>query len=155
MSDQVLINDDDGVRVIRMNRPEKKNALTQPMYAAMTRALDEAGTDPAIRCVVIAGAPGAFSAGSDIADFLKAAEGGLKPITIDFLKALSRNRKPLVAAVNGLAAASAPPCCCIATSSSPRPARHSRRRSPGSGLSPKRRQACWRRYAWDMRALSP
>jgi enoyl-CoA hydratase/carnithine racemase len=103
MSDPVLITDDGAVRIVRMNRPEKKNALTQPMYAAMTRALDEAGENSAIRCIIFAGAPGAFSAGSDIADFLKAAEGGLKPITIDFLKALSRNRKPLVAAVNGLA----------------------------------------------------
>jgi enoyl-CoA hydratase/carnithine racemase len=103
MSDSVLVTDDGAVRTIRMNRPEKKNALTQPMYAAMTRVLDEAGENPAIRCIVFAGAPGAFSAGSDIADFLKAAEGGLKPITVDFLKALSRNRKPLVAAVNGLA----------------------------------------------------
>ena len=101
MSDSVIVSDDGAVRVIRMNRPEKKNALTQPMYAAMTRALDEAAA--AIRCIVIAGAPGAFSAGSDIADFLKAAEGGLEPITIDFLKALTRNRKPLVAAVDGLA----------------------------------------------------
>jgi enoyl-CoA hydratase/carnithine racemase len=103
MSDEIRVIDDGPVRVIRMNRPEKKNALTQPMYAAMTRALDEAGTDGAIRCIVFAGAPGAFSAGSDIADFLKAADGGLEPITIDFLKALSRNRKPLVAAVNGIA----------------------------------------------------
>ena len=43
MSDSVLVADDDGIRTIRMNRPEKKNALTQPMYAAMTAALDEAG----------------------------------------------------------------------------------------------------------------
>jgi enoyl-CoA hydratase/carnithine racemase len=103
MPDSVLVTDDSGVRIVRMNRPEKKNALTQPMYAAMTRALDEAGADPAIRCILFAGAAGAFCAGSDIADFLKAAEGGLKPITVDFLKALVRNQKPLVAAVNGLA----------------------------------------------------
>jgi enoyl-CoA hydratase/carnithine racemase len=103
MPDSVLVTDDSGVRIVRMNRPEKKNALTQPMYAAMTRALDEAGADPAIRCIMFAGAAGAFCAGSDIADFLKAAEGGLKPITVDFLKALVRNQKPLVAAVNGLA----------------------------------------------------
>jgi len=103
MSDSVLISDDGGVRVIRMNRPEKKNALTQPMYTAMTAALDSAQSDPAVRCVLFAGSPGAFSAGSDIADFLAAAQGGLKSITVDFLKALVGNDKPLVAAVNGLA----------------------------------------------------
>jgi enoyl-CoA hydratase/carnithine racemase len=103
MPEPVVVTDDGAVRIIRMNRPEKKNALTQPMYAEMTRALGEANASPAIRCVMLAGAPGVFSAGSDINDFLKAAEGGLKSITIDFLKALAHNQKPLVAAVGGLA----------------------------------------------------
>jgi enoyl-CoA hydratase/carnithine racemase len=103
MSDLVDVTDDGGIRTIRMNRPEKKNALTQPMYAAMTAALNEAGTNVAIRCVVIAGVPGAFSAGSDIGDFQKRAETGLEPVTVDFLHALARSRKPLVAAVSGLA----------------------------------------------------
>jgi enoyl-CoA hydratase/carnithine racemase len=103
MSDQVLVSDDGGVRVIRMNRPEKKNALTQPMYAAMTAALDEAQANDGVRAIVIAGAPGAFCAGSDIGDFQKRAEGGLEPVTIGFLHALARNQKPLVAAVGGIA----------------------------------------------------
>jgi len=103
MPDQVVVTDDDGVRIVRMNRPEKKNALTQPMYAEMTRALREAEGSDTIRCVIFAGSPGAFCAGSDISDFQKRAEGGLKPITVDFLHALVRNSKPLVAAVDGLA----------------------------------------------------
>jgi enoyl-CoA hydratase/carnithine racemase len=103
MPDEVLVTDDDGVRMIRMNRPEKKNALTQPMYAEMTRALRQAEDMPAIRCLIFAGCPGAFCAGSDIGDFQKRAEGGLKPVTVDFLHALVRNSKPLVAAVDGLA----------------------------------------------------
>src|SRR5438270_2372324 len=103
MPDQVVVTDDEGVRIVRMNRPEKKNALTQPMYAAMTRALREAEDSDTIRCVVFAGSPGAFCAGSDISDFQKRAEGGLKPITVEFLHALVRNPKPLVAAVDGLA----------------------------------------------------
>jgi enoyl-CoA hydratase/carnithine racemase len=103
VSDPVLVTDNDGVRIIRMNRPEKKNALTQPMYAAMTAALDDAQGNRAIRCIVIAGGAGAFCAGSDIGDFQKRAEGGLEPVTIGFLHALARNQKPLVAAVDGLA----------------------------------------------------
>ena len=99
MSDSIVVTDDGAVRIIRMNRPEKKNALTQPMYAAMTRALREAGTNDAIGCVMIAGGPGAFCAGSDIGDFQKRAEGGLEPVTVDFLQALARNQKPLVAAL--------------------------------------------------------
>jgi enoyl-CoA hydratase/carnithine racemase len=104
MTDSIIVQDDGAVRTIRMNRPEKKNALTQPMYAAMTRALSEAGANPAIRCIIFAGAPNAFCAGSDIGDFQKRAEdGGLEPVTVDFLRALVRNEKPLVAAVGGTA----------------------------------------------------
>jgi enoyl-CoA hydratase/carnithine racemase len=103
VSDPVLVTNQDGVRVVRMNRPEKKNALTQPMYAAMTAALADAQDNGAIRCIMIAGGPGAFCAGSDIGDFQKRAEGGLEPVTIGFLHALARNQKPLVAAVDGLA----------------------------------------------------
>ncbi len=104
MSDQVLVADDGAVRLIRMNRLEKKNALTQPMYEAMTRALGEAADNDAIRCIMLAGAPGAFCAGADIGEFLESAQsGGLRPKTVEFLHALARNQKPLVAAVGGLA----------------------------------------------------
>lgn len=103
MPDEVLVTDEDGVRMIRMNRPEKKNALTQPMYVEMTRALRESEDLDSVRCVIFAGGPGAFCAGSDIADFQKRAEGGLNPITVDFLHALVRNPKPQLAAVDGLA----------------------------------------------------
>jgi len=103
MPDHILVKDDGAVRIIRMNRPDKKNALTQPMYAEMTRALREGQEREGIHCVMFAGAPGAFSAGSDISDFLKAAEGGLEPITVEFLDALARTQKPLVAAVGGIA----------------------------------------------------
>jgi len=104
MSESVEVTDDDGVRIIRMNRPEKKNALTQPMYATMTAALGEAGANDAIRCVMIAGGPGAFSAGADISEFLESAKtGALRPKTLEFLNALARSEKPLVAAVGGLA----------------------------------------------------
>ena len=104
MSDSIVVTDDGAVRIIRMNRPEKKNALTQPMYAAMTRALREAEANEAIRCLMLAGGQGAFCAGADIGEFLESAQsGGLRPHTVDFLKALARNQKPLVAAVGGLA----------------------------------------------------
>lgn len=103
MTGDIAVTDDGAVRIIRMNRPEKKNALTLAMYTDMTRALQEADQSEAIRCVVIAGAPGAFCAGNDIADFLKAAGGGLDPRGHEFLHALARRQKPLVAAVNGVA----------------------------------------------------
>src|SRR3984957_4055359 len=104
MSDSIIVTDDGAVRVIRMNRPEKKNALTQPMYAAMTRAMREAEADEAIGCLVLAGGQRAFCAGADIGEFLESAQsGGLRPHTLEFLRALANNQKPLVAAVGGLA----------------------------------------------------
>lgn len=103
MTAEIVVTEEDSIRMVRMNRPDKKNALTQTMYAEMTRALREAEANDAIRCVVLAGGPGAFCAGSDISDFQKRAEGGLKPVTVDFLHALVRNPKPLLAAVDGLA----------------------------------------------------
>src|ERR1700686_4850059 len=104
MSDSIVVTDDGAVPIIRMNRPKKKSALTQPMYAAMTRAMHEAEANEAIRCLVLAGGRGAFCAGADIGEFLESAQsGGLRPHTLEFLKVLANNQKPLVAAVGGLA----------------------------------------------------
>ena len=103
MNDALAVTDDAGVRTIRLNRPEKKNALTLAMYLEMTRALKEADAADATSCVMIAGAGGTFCAGNDITDFLKAASGGLDPRAHEFLLALARVRKPLVAAVRGAA----------------------------------------------------
>jgi enoyl-CoA hydratase/carnithine racemase len=85
-----------------MNRLEKKNALTLPMYQTMADAIGGAANDTAIRCLLIAGGPAAFCAGNDIGDFMKMAQGGAlgQPI-LDFLYALARCEKPIVAAVNG------------------------------------------------------
>ena len=105
MSDLVLVSDDGPVRTVRLNRPDKKNALTVPMYAALVAALDGAAASASTRVIVIAGAPGAFCAGNDLQDFLDATRSaeGLAPPLIAFLYALARAEKPLVAAVGGLA----------------------------------------------------
>ena len=105
MTDLVIVRDEGPIRTLRMNRPDKKNALTLAMYEAMSAALESAGSSPALRCVVIAGAPGAFCAGNDLADFLAMVENaeGLAAPIMRFLHALARAEKPLVAAVSGLA----------------------------------------------------
>jgi enoyl-CoA hydratase/carnithine racemase len=103
MPDPIVVLHDGAVRIIRINRPEKKNALTLAMYVEMTRAMREAEASDAIRCVMLAGAPGAFCAGNDIADFLAAADSGLHPPALEFLTTLACSRKPLVAAVGGAA----------------------------------------------------
>lgn len=104
-SDLIIVRDDGAIRTVRINRPEKKNALTPPMYEALSAAFEGAARDDAVRCVVIAGAPDAFCAGNDLADFLHAAEhgGGLAPPAVHLLVNLAHGEKPLVAAVRGLA----------------------------------------------------
>jgi enoyl-CoA hydratase/carnithine racemase len=86
-----------------MNRPDKKNALTLPMYDAMAAAIEEAPKNPALRCLLIAGAPNGFCAGNDIGDFIKMAtgEGALGAPILRFLHALARCEMPLLAAVQG------------------------------------------------------
>src|SRR5471030_2297566 len=101
MSELVLVTDDWPVRTIRMNRPEKKNALTMAMYDAMASGIENAGQDK--RCLLIAGAPAGFCAGNDIGEFLKMTgpSGALGAPIIRFLYALARCELPLVAAVQG------------------------------------------------------
>ncbi len=93
-----------GVLVIRLNRPEKKNAITTAMYARMTEALHEADNDAEIRAVAFLGTDNCFSAGNDMADFLTyAMGGGGRPSAADFLQALATCDKPMVSGVDGLA----------------------------------------------------
>jgi enoyl-CoA hydratase/carnithine racemase len=101
---EVLVADDAGLRTIRLNRPEKRNALTRAMYGAMRDALREAAARPAIRAVLITGGPDCFTSGNDVNDFkarsATPAESGPTPAR-DFLFALRDCPKPVVAAVAG------------------------------------------------------
>jgi enoyl-CoA hydratase/carnithine racemase len=105
MTDLIKISDKDGVRTIRMNRADKKNALNAEMYAAMAQAVAGANLERDIRCLLIAGVPGAFCAGNDLKDFQEAAKGGrgLGDQAVAFLHALAACEKPIVAAVQGVA----------------------------------------------------
>ncbi len=101
----VEVSDEGPVRRVRMNRPDKKNALNAAMYEALAAAVAGTKTEPAIRCLLIEGVEGAFCAGNDIEEFRQAAESGegLGTSVIRFLHALASCERPLVAAVNGLA----------------------------------------------------
>ena len=102
MTHEIDIRRDDGVQTIRINRPEKKNALTFPMYEAMERALIEGDTDAAVTAHIFLGAPGIFSAGNDIKDFLaRSTSGGLPSRTTAFIRRLPVVKKPMIAAVDG------------------------------------------------------
>ncbi len=104
MTQNIEIERRGAVQIIRMNRPEKKNALTRAMYAAMADALTGGDADPAVRVHVFLGVPGAFSAGNDLADFLAIATGGEGGSEVwDFLLALAGSQKPIVSGVDGIA----------------------------------------------------
>lgn len=102
MSD-VLIEKRNGVLRLTMNRPDKKNALTGPMYDAMTAALKDAEGDDAIRAILLDGAGGSFTAGNDLGDFLAVAQGKGQSRAFPFIEAVALLEKPIVAAVDGVA----------------------------------------------------
>lgn len=103
MSEFILSEVRQQVLWLTLNRPEKKNALTQDMYRALNQALVEAEQDTSIAAVVITGAGDSFTAGNDLHDFLavEALDDTAPPF--QFLYTLSRLTVPVVAAVNGLA----------------------------------------------------
>lgn len=105
MSAPVSILDDGAVRIVRLQRADKKNALNTEMYEALANALSGLKAAPHIRSVMIAGAPGAFCAGNDMEEFRDAARSGegLSPVILRFLHALAACERPIVAAVDGLA----------------------------------------------------
>lgn len=107
MTEHIIVTDEESTRTIVMRRPEKKNTLTQEMYLAMSDAIDTAQSDPAIRCLILTGRSGVFTAGNDISDFLQAAttkDDGARPRNaVIFLQSLVNNKKPIIAAVDGIA----------------------------------------------------
>lgn len=94
---------EDRILKVVINRADKKNALTQPMYTAMTQALEELDRNPELRVVYITGVGNVFTSGNDVMDFM----GGLDSLEDSpvgrFLKAIATTQKPMIAAVNGLA----------------------------------------------------
>jgi enoyl-CoA hydratase/carnithine racemase len=103
MSEEVLVAQADGVCELRLNRPQKRNAITLAMYASLHGALLAAQRDPAVRVVLLSGEGAGFCAGNDLNDFLDGP--GLSPDhpVLGFLKTLAAYEKPLIAAVHGQA----------------------------------------------------
>jgi enoyl-CoA hydratase/carnithine racemase len=107
MTDPVLTRFADGVLTVTLNRPEKKNAITQGMYAVLAEATERARTDDAVRVLLFRAEGDSFSAGNDIADFIAIGSSGGGQVVdapvFRFLKALADLDKPAVAAVRGRA----------------------------------------------------
>lgn len=102
MSEHVFTSREGAVLSLRLNRAEKKNALTGAMYQALTAGIREANADAGIGAIALLGQPGIFCAGNDIKDFIGfAMGGGIGTPILDFLAALVDNGKPLIAGVDG------------------------------------------------------
>ena len=101
MTDHVLTENSNGVLTIQLNRADKRNALTQPMYSIMAEALGVAEADPDVRVILLTGSGGCFTAGNDLAGFLEGPSLDLDGPTIAFMRALARTTKVVVAQVDG------------------------------------------------------
>ena len=100
---QILAEQQGAVLVLKLNRAEKKNALTQEMYQTLASKINEAAGDFAIRCVVIASEGDSFTAGNDINDFANNPQMDEGSPVFNFLFAIHNFPKPLIAAVHGRA----------------------------------------------------
>ena len=102
MSEHVRIDKNGGVLAITLARPERRNAITVAMYAALADAFERAAKDPSIRVITIRGEGQDFAAGNDLADFLNVPPGDRSDIPVwRLLRALARCEIPVVAAVHG------------------------------------------------------
>ena len=101
MNSDIQTEAHEAILSIRINRPEKQNALTHDMYTALANAMQEADDDPTIRVIFLTGTQECFTAGNDIGDFMnKPPSDSDSPVFI-FLRVLARLKKPLVVAANG------------------------------------------------------
>jgi enoyl-CoA hydratase/carnithine racemase len=101
--DEIVVTAGDGVRVVTLNRPAVRNAMTATMartYAAALRAADD---DPAVRAIVVTGAGTSFCAGADLAILREGATAirEFLPERADYPLLAYRLRKPVIAALNG------------------------------------------------------
>lgn len=102
MSEHVRVERSGALTSIALARPERRNAITIAMYAALADAVEEAAADPSVRLIAFRGEGQDFAAGNDLADFLQARPGGAEEIAVwRFLRVLCACETPLIAAVHG------------------------------------------------------
>jgi enoyl-CoA hydratase/carnithine racemase len=102
VSEHVRVEKGDGVLAITLARPERRNAITIAMYAALADAIESAAKDPEVRVITLRGEGQDFAAGNDLADFLTALPRSDEEIPVwRLLRVLAENEVPLVAAVHG------------------------------------------------------
>ncbi|SDA25443.1 Enoyl-CoA hydratase/carnithine racemase [Methylobacterium sp. UNC378MF] len=89
-----------GIRLVTIDRLERRNALDRVTYASLTAAFETAGRDASVRALVLTGAGECFTAGNDLKDFQDVETGGASP-GLTFLRTLRACPIPVVAAVEG------------------------------------------------------
>ncbi|MEX1198128.1 MAG: enoyl-CoA hydratase [Pseudohongiellaceae bacterium] len=99
----ILQHRHDGVLTLQIRRPEKKNALTRSMYRALAEGLRSADADDEVRVVLIRGEEDCFTSGNDVNDFVNVPDADEERPSVQFMQAISGARKPVIAAVGGLA----------------------------------------------------
>ncbi|MDR5752440.1 MULTISPECIES: enoyl-CoA hydratase/isomerase family protein [unclassified Caballeronia] len=113
-TDSLLIEDRAAVRLLTMNRPDKRNALNNELTQALLDALEAADRDPSVKAIVLAGAGQAFCAGADIKEFggfvnagdsSSAAQAALDRahLTTNLHRVFSQLGKPVIGAAQGYA----------------------------------------------------
>jgi enoyl-CoA hydratase/carnithine racemase len=100
MSDLLKIDDHEGVRLLTLNRPEKRNAINNELWRAIRTAFQDAGEDPSIRCLVFTGAGGNFSAGVDLTSFMEPEEG--EHPFLECARVIAGFDKPWIGAATGI-----------------------------------------------------
>ena len=108
MADSIIIENNGAIRTITLNRPKAFNSFDREMGAAFQTALDEAGKDDSIRCIVIKGEGRAFCAGQDLKEVTAPDAPNFKVIVEETynqsIRRICSIKKPIIAAVNGVAA---------------------------------------------------
>ena len=102
----ILVEKREGIPVITLNRPEKLNAINPQMRREFLSVLDELGADEATRVIIVTGAGRAFCAGADVGMFeeTKCELEGPRSRTDDIPKEIYEFEKPIIGAINGIAA---------------------------------------------------
>jgi enoyl-CoA hydratase/carnithine racemase len=103
MSEHITQQVSQGVLILTISRPEKRNALTQVMYKSLDKALRTASKNDEIRAVLIQGSQNCFTAGNDLVDFQSIKKDPASLPVVAFLSTLMEFDKPLIAAVAGAA----------------------------------------------------
>ncbi len=104
MSDVVEREFRDGIAVLRINRPEKRNAFNRELSLAVAQAMEAFEADDDVRVVILTGTGEAFSAGADMTETLASVEGGKGNVQMaQAVVRVARFPKPIIAAVNGYA----------------------------------------------------